>query len=258
MRAGRLLPPSTFPREPWQNRDSPGVLSRRWPALIDELSCYLRRPSPMTNEQSRQQPVVFVIDDDVSLRQAVGRLIRSVDLQVVLLASAREFLAQTLPNAPCCLVLDVRLPGLSGLDIQAELAKARIQIPIIFMTGHGDIPMSVRAMKAGALEFLTKPFREQDLLDAIQLALERDKERVERDKAISSLSAKFETLSPREQEVMAWVTAGLLNKQIAGEIGITENTVKVHRGNVIKKMGAKSLAELVRMADMLGVRRPRS
>jgi len=210
----------------------------------------------MTNGRSTEESIVFIVDDDASLREGVGRLVRSVGLRVELFASARDFLAHNLPNAPCCLVLDVRLPGLSGLDFQVELAKANIRIPIVFMTGHGDIPMSVKAMKAGAVEFLTKPFRDQDLLDAIQVALERDTRRHEEETAVSLLRAKFQTLTAREQEIMAYVTAGLLNKQIAGEIGITENTVKVHRGNVTQKMGAKSLAELVRMADLLGVRRP--
>jgi FixJ family two-component response regulator len=164
-------------------------------------------------------------------------------------------LAVKLPGAPCCLILDIRLPGLSGLDFQAKLASAKIEVPIIFITAHGDIPMSVRAMKAGAIEFLTKPFRDQDLLDAIQAAIERDRMRREGEKMISILRTKFETLTPREQEVMACVTGGLMNKQIAAEIGVTENTIKVHRGNVTKKMGARSVAELVRMADILGVRR---
>jgi FixJ family two-component response regulator len=156
------------------------------------------------------------------------------------------------------LILDVRLPGVSGLDFQAELTKAKIQIPIIFITGHGDIPMSVKAMKAGAVEFLTKPFRDQDLLDAVQVALERARAAHASEKAVSELRAKFETLTPREKEVMAWVTGGLLNKQVAAEIGVTEITVKVHRGHVTRKMGAKSLAELVKMADILGVRRTKS
>jgi FixJ family two-component response regulator len=204
---------------------------------------------------SEQQPVVFVIDDDASLREALSSLFRSVGLQVKSFASAPEFLHSTLPEGPNCLVLDVRLPGLSGLDFQAELAKANIHIPIIFMTGHGDIPMSVRAMKAGAVEFLTKPFRDQDMLDAVQLALERDHGRRETEMAASRLKTHFESLTPREREVMGLVTAGLMNKQIAGEIGVSEITVKVHRGNVMRKMGAKSLADLVRMADALGVRR---
>ena len=210
----------------------------------------------VTNKHaSGTHPVVFVVDDDESMRKAVSNLVRSVDLQVEAFASAPEFLAIKLPDAPCCLILDVRLPGLSGLDFQAKLASSRIEIPIIFMTGHGDIPMSVRAMKAGAVEFLTKPFRDQDMLDAIQVALARDKARHAKEDNILTLRAKYETLTPREQEVMVCVTGGLMNKQVAAEIGITENTVKVHRGNVTKKMGAKSLAELVRMADALGVRR---
>lgn len=212
----------------------------------------------MSNERSREQSVVFIVDDDDALRAAVGRLIRSIGLDVVLLASAREFLAQKLPNAPCCLVLDVRLPGVGGLDFQAELAKANVRTPIIFLTAYGDIPMTVKAMKAGAVEFLSKPFRDQDLIDAIQLALQRDRQRREEESVVSVLRAKFETLSPREQEVMAYVTSGLLNKQIANEIGISENTVKLHRGHVIEKMGARSLAELVRMADTLGVHGPKA
>jgi FixJ family two-component response regulator len=202
-----------------------------------------------------QQPVVFVIDDDASLREALSSLLRSIGLQVKTYAAAAEFLQSKLPEAPSCLVLDVRLPGLSGLDFQAELAKANVRIPIIFMTGHGDIPMTVRAMKAGAVEFLTKPFREQDMLDAVQVGLERDRGRREVENAASAIKASFEALSPREQEIMALVTAGLMNKQIAGELGISEITVKVHRGSVMRKMGAKSLADLVRMAEALGVRR---
>ena len=209
----------------------------------------------MNNKHSEAQPVVFVVDDDDSMRRALSNLIRSVGLQAETFATAADFLAVKLPDAPCCLILDIRLPGLSGLDFQAKLASAKIEVPIIFITAHGDIPMSVRAMKAGAIEFLTKPFRDQDLLDAIQAAIERDRMRREGEKMISILRNKFETLTPREQEVMACVTGGLMNKQIAAEIGVTENTIKVHRGNVTKKMGARSVAELVRMADILGVRR---
>jgi FixJ family two-component response regulator len=212
----------------------------------------------MIDERPDKQPVVFVVDDDESIRKALAMLLRSVGLRAEVFASAPEFLAVKLPQTPCCLILDVRLPGLSGLDFQARLASARIDIPIIFITGHGDIPMTVRAMKAGAVEFLTKPFRDQDLLDAVQLALERDTARHRNEDAIAGLREKFATLTPREQEVMACVTGGLLNKQVAAAIGITENTVKVHRGNVTRKMGAKSLAELVRMADLLGVRRQTS
>jgi len=208
----------------------------------------------MSNQAPVPQPVVYVVDDDASMRKALANLVQSVGLRAETFATAPEFLAVKLPTGPCCLILDVRLPGLSGLDFQAKLAGANIEIPVIFITGHGDIPMTVRAMKAGAVEFLTKPFRDQDLLDAIQVALERDKARHEGEKVLSTLRLKFETLTPREQEVMAYVTGGLMNKQVAAEIGITENTVKVHRGNVTRKMGAKSLAELVRMADLLGVR----
>jgi FixJ family two-component response regulator len=201
------------------------------------------------------EPTVFVIDDDASLREALSRLFRSVGLEVTAFASATEFLLHKRPEGPSCLVLDVRLPGLSGLDFQAELAKAKIDIPIVFMTGHGDIPMSVRAMKAGAVEFLPKPFRDQDMLDAVQLGLEKDRTRRKSAGDATKLKSAFDALTTREQEVMAFVTAGLMNKQIAGTMGISEITVKVHRGNVMRKMGAKSLADLVRMADALGLRR---
>ena len=204
------------------------------------------------------QPMVFVVDDDASMRGAVSNLIRSVGFQVEAFTSAQEFLASTRPDTPCCLILDVRLPQVSGLDIQAELTKAQIHIPIIFVTGHGDVPMSVKAMKAGAVEFLTKPFRDQDLLDAVKVALERSRVSRTNEKAISELKTKFQTLTPREQQVMAWVTGGYLNKQIAAEIGVTEITVKVHRGTVMRKFGTKSLAELVKMADILGICRTKS
>jgi FixJ family two-component response regulator len=201
------------------------------------------------------QPIVLVIDDDAPLREALSSLFRSVGLQVKTFGSAQEFLQSGPPDAPSCLVLDVRLPGVSGLDFQAELAKANIHIPIVFMTGHGDIPMTVRAMKAGAVEFLPKPFRDQDMLDAVQIGLEQDRNRRKSAGDISKLKAAFDALTPREQEIMGFVTAGLMNKQIAGELKVSEITVKVHRGNVMRKMNAKSLAELVRMADALGVRR---
>jgi FixJ family two-component response regulator len=206
-------------------------------------------------EQREAQSIVFVVDDDASLRDALRSLLRSVGLRVEVFGSAADFLKGRLPDAVSCLVLDLRLPGISGLDFQAELAKAGIHIPIIFITGHGDIPMTVRAMKAGAVEFLAKPFRDQDLLDAVQVALERDRSRRAEDKAVHDLRTRFESLTPREQEVIGLVTAGLLNKQVAAEIGVSEITVKVHRGNVMKKMGARSLADLVRMADALGIRR---
>ena len=201
------------------------------------------------------QPIVFVIDDDLAVREGLSSLFRSVGLQVKAFASAAEFLQSKLPDGPSCMVLDVRLPGVSGLDFQSELAKANIQIRIVFMTGHGDIPMTVRAMKAGAVEFLPKPFRDQDMLDAVQAGLEQNRDRRKRTSDSSKLKASFDSLTAREQEIMALVTAGLMNKQIAGQVGISEVTVKLHRGNVMRKMGAKSLADLVRMADALGLRR---
>ena len=200
-------------------------------------------------------PTVFVVDDDVAVREALSSLIRSVDLEAETFGSAAEFLRAKLPDAPSCLVLDVRLPGVSGLDFQGELARSGIHIPVIFVTGHGDIPMTVKAMKAGAVEFLTKPFRDQDMLDAIQVALERDRTRREQDGRLAQLKTLYESLTSREQEVIGHVTAGLMNKQIAAEMGVSVITVKVHRGNVMRKMGAKSLTDLVRMADALGIRR---
>jgi len=209
-------------------------------------------------QAAEPQSVVFVIDDDAGLRESLRSLLNSVGLHVEVFASAAQFLAAKLPNVPSCLVLDVRLPGLSGLDFQAELAKSEIRVPIIFITGHGDIPMSVRAMKAGAIEFLTKPLREQDLLDAVQSGLDRDRARRESDKAVQKIRAQYDQLTPREQEVIGYVASGLMNKQIAAEIGVSEITVKVHRGNLMRKMGARSLAELVRMVDQIGVSRPKS
>ena len=201
--------------------------------------------------------IVFVIDDDPSMRKALTNLFRSVGLRAEVFGSAREWLESKLPEVASCLVLDIRLPGPSGLDFQAELAKANIQIPIIFMTGHGDIPMTVKAMKAGAVDFLTKPFRDQDMLDAVAVAIERDRTRRKEEKIVAELRAVFETLTTRERDVLALVASGLMNKQIAAEIGLAEITVKIHRGHLMRKMGARSLADLVRMAEMLGVRRPK-
>ena len=209
---------------------------------------------PARQSAKADEPIVFVIDDDESLREALRRLFRSVKLKVETFGSAAELLRSKCPDVASCLVLDVRLPGLSGLDFQAELAKANIRIPIIFMTGHGDIPMSVQAMKAGAIDFLTKPFRDQDMLDAVAAALERDRNRRKEEQQLSDLRARFEALTERECEVMGLVTAGLMNKQIAGELGLSEITVKIHRGHVMRKMAARSLADLVRMAELLGVR----
>src|SRR6202030_1287377 len=200
---------------------------------------------------SESGPPVLVIDDDPALRESVGRLLRSVGLHARLFASVPDFLKSDRPNGPTCLVLDIRLPGRSGLDFQRELAAADIQIPIIFITGHGDIPMSVQAMKGGAIEFLTKPFRDQDLIDAIQLGLARDRARRENEKALAALRERFGSLSPREREIMVQVAHGRLSKQIAGDIGIAEATVKVHRSRLMHKMKARSLPELSRMADKL-------
>ncbi|MET0332291.1 MAG: response regulator transcription factor [Dyella sp.] len=200
------------------------------------------------------EPIVYVIDDDNALRDALSSLLRSVGLQVQGFASAPQLLQSTLADVPSCLVLDVRLPGISGLDFHQQLVKAGILLPVIFMTGHGDIPMTVQAMKAGAIDFLPKPFRDQDLLDAVTLAIERDRARRSEAQVTAKLSAHYQTLTPREREVMALVVTGLMNKQIAAEIGLSEITVKIHRGHVMKKMGVRSLADLVRVAEMLGIR----
>jgi FixJ family two-component response regulator len=215
----------------------------------------IERPKTSLGPASAREPIVFVIDDDESMRRALTNLFQSVGLQVEAFGSAPELLQRKLPDVASCLVLDIRLPGLSGLDFQSELAKSNIHIPIIFMTGHGDIPMTVRAMKGGAIDFLTKPFRDQDMLDAVVAAIERDRKRREADKIVANLQTLFETLTPRERDVLALVASGLMNKQVAAELGLAEITVKIHRGHIMKKMGARSLADLVRMAETLGIRR---
>ena len=202
-----------------------------------------------------EEAMVFVVDDDESMREALRSLFRSVSLKVETFGSAADLLRSKVPDVASCLVLDVRLPGVSGLDFQTELGKANIHIPVIFMTGHGDIPMSVQAMKAGAVDFLTKPFRDQDMLDAVAAALERDRKRRQDEHRVADLRVRLDGLTEREREVMGLVTAGLMNKQIAGELGLSEITVKIHRGHVMRKMAARSLADLVRMAEVLGVRR---
>jgi FixJ family two-component response regulator len=210
---------------------------------------------PESSHGPSSAKIVFVVEDDASVCRALSNLFESVGLQVEVFGSASEMLQGKLPDVASCLVLDVRLPGLSGLDFQTELAKANIHIPIIFMTGHGDIPMSVRAMKGGAIDFLTKPFRDQDMLDAVVKAIEHDRERREADRIVTDVRTLFETLSTREREVMALVSSGLMNKQVAAELGLAEITVKIHRGHVMKKMGARSLANLLRQAELLGISR---
>ena len=213
-----------------------------------------QRNSAAKSAARTDQPIVFIVDDDASMRQALARLLQSVQLPVAVFASPQEFLQSERPNVPSCLVLDVRLPGVSGLDFQAELLRADVRIPIVFITGHGDIPMTVRAMKAGAVDFLGKPFRDQDLLDAVTTAIQRDQKRREQENTVGDLRAHFSSLTPREREIMALVASGLMSKQIAAQVGLSEITVKVHRSHVMKKMGAKSVADLVRMSDALGVK----
>ena len=213
------------------------------------------RPKSSPERASTRESIVLIVEDDASMRRALTNLFQSVGLGVAVFGSASEMLQDKLPDIASCLVLDIRLPGLSGLDFQAELTKANIHIPVIFMTGHGDIPMTVRAMKGGAVDFLTKPFRDQDMLDAVVTAIDRDRQRRETDKIIANLRALLETLTPREREILALVSSGLMNKQIAAELGLAEITVKIHRGHIMKKMGSKSLADLVRKAEMLGIHR---
>jgi FixJ family two-component response regulator len=215
------------------------------------------RPKSSHEPAGVKESIVFVIDDDVAMRTTLSSLFRSVGLRVELFGSAHEFAQIKMPDVASCLVLDIRLPGVSGLDFQAELAEADIRIPIIFMTGHGDIPMSVKAMKAGAIDFLTKPFRDQDILDAVIRAIERDQKRRNGEKAVSELRVLFASLTSREREVMTLVAADLMNKQIAARLGITEITVKVHRGHMMQKMKARSVIDLVGMADLLGIRSPK-
>jgi FixJ family two-component response regulator len=212
-------------------------------------------PKSPAESADKKEPLVFIVEDDPSMQRALGNLFQSVGLEIEVFGSASDMLHSKLPDVASCLVLDVRLPGLSGLDFQTELAKANIHIPIIFMTGHGDIPMSVRAMKGGAVDFLTKPFRDQDMLDAVVKAIERDRKRREADRIAANLQALLDTLTPREREILALVSSGLMNKQIAAELGLAEITVKIHRGHIMKKMAARSLADLVRKAEALGVRR---
>lgn len=200
--------------------------------------------------------LAVVVDDDPAVRTALDSLLRSIGLQTRVLASPAELLQAALPDVPGCIVLDVRLPGISGLDLQGQLASQGIHLPIVFMTGHGDIPMTVRAMKAGAVDFLSKPFRDQDMLDAVSAAIDRDRQRRQDSAARDSLDARYATLTPREREVMAHVVAGLMNKQVAGVLSLSEITVKIHRGNVMRKMGVRSLADLVRHAEALGVHAP--
>ena len=210
---------------------------------------------PESSPPNTNVAMVYVVEDDASMRRALINLFQSVGLRVQVFSSASEMLQSKLPDAASCLVLDVRLPGLSGLDFQTELAKANVHTPIIFITGHGDIPMTVRAMKGGAVDFLTKPFRDQDMLDAVMKAIERDRNRREVEKVAAKLNALFETLTSREREILAFVASGLMNKQIAAELGLAEITVKIHRGHIMKKMGARSLADLVRKAATLGIHR---
>ena len=204
-------------------------------------------------DSATEEPVVIIIDDDQSMREALGRLLRSIGLRVEMYASAQAFLQADLPTGPTCLVLDIRMPGQSGLDLQAELTREDVRIPIIFITGYGDVPMTVKALKAGAIDFLTKPFRDQDLLDAVGSALDRATRTHAEERRLSDLRSCYEALTPREKQIMKQVADGSMNKQIAHELGVTEITVKIHRGNMMRKMGARTLPDLVRMAEILSL-----
>lgn len=206
-------------------------------------------------QASADEPIVMIVDDDPSMRRALTNLFQSVGLKVEAFGSAAEIMEAKPPVVPSCLVLDIRLPGSSGFDLQADLAKANIHTPIIFITGHGDIPMTVRAMKSGAIDFLTKPVRDQDMLDAVQAAIERDRKRRDAEKSLSGVRSRFEGLTSRQRDILALVASGLMNKQVAGELGLAEITVKIYRGQIMRKMGAKSLADLVRMSETLGIAR---
>jgi FixJ family two-component response regulator len=214
--------------------------------------------TPPSTQPGQDGPCIHVVDDDQSVRDALSSLFRSVGYRVQLYGSTNDFIQARRADANSCMVLDIRLPGASGLELQSHLNREQIPIPIIFMTGHGDIPMSVRAMKAGAVDFLAKPFRDQDMLDAVATALEADRKRRAADQSVAGVRAGYESLTPREREVMTMVTAGLMNKQVAGELGLSEITVKIHRSNVMKKMACHSLADLVRMAELLGLRSVKS
>jgi FixJ family two-component response regulator len=225
-------------------------------AANDVKDTLVKARRPAYSSGMSEAPIIHIIDDEESLRFALGSLFRSVGLASRSYSSVSEFLAARRPDVPGCLVLDVRLPGMSGLDFQAQLTAFGLQLPVILITGHGDVPMSVRGMKAGAVDFLIKPFRDQDMLDAVTAAIERDSVRRTAEREVSNLRSRFETLSPREQQVMQLVTAGKMNKQIAGELKLSQITVKIHRGAVMRKMGARTLADLVRMAEYLKPVRP--
>ncbi|KRQ03458.1 nodulation protein NolW [Bradyrhizobium manausense] len=212
------------------------------------------RMAPSPPQENGDQPIVYVVDDDASMRRALTNLFESVGLKVEAFGSAPQLLQAKPPQVPSCLVLDIRLPGVSGLELQSDLAKANIHTPIIFITGHADIPMTVRAMKGGAIDFLTKPVRDQDILDAVQAAIERDRKRRDLNKTVSNVRSRFESLTSRERDVLALVTSGLMNKQVAAQLGLAEITVKIYRGQIMRKMGAKSLADLVRMSEALDIR----